>query len=507
MWIEGVAITALAALVFVVHPYGNLTHHPYWADESWVALLSTAPLSRWIGLSSSTPLGWLLIVHAAPVNRDSLRIVPLLFAAGDVVMAYLFVRSLPWKSAGVARFTGTIAGAAVLLAPISLIRNDLKQYTADAFFTLAVVTLASRAEAHRSRTTLVQLVVASLVAVVFSTVTAFVVVAVMAALVIVELTRRTERRIRDVLLAAGATAVAIGIYFALVIVPHDSRALRDYWRSSYLTGGLPHELVVAWQRFTERAPRLAMPTAAVVVLLAVGAFVLVRFKRRALALTVLLLWVEMIAVGVLGRYPFLDQRTSHFLLVFSLTIAALGAAGLIVASASISRLLAVLLTVVAAVSFWRSAEPYVRRRTIPNEDVRSQVEYVARHRRADDVIVVSLQSSYAFGYYWPGAVNSFSVDHTGHNSNGYTSMVTNLPGVEYAHSARTADTIDAIRRAVTLARSHAGAGRIWVIRTHYIGPETRAWRTAFDRFGLQPRILRVGMEPLLEIDLSPPPST
>src|SRR5258708_3419474 len=73
-WIETAAVAALAAIVFIVHPYGYIVSHPYWIDESWVALLSKAPL-RYIGSSSSTPIGWLLIVRWAPFGRDRLRIV------------------------------------------------------------------------------------------------------------------------------------------------------------------------------------------------------------------------------------------------------------------------------------------------------------------------------------------------------------------------------------------------------------------------------------------------
>ncbi|MDQ1447351.1 MAG: hypothetical protein QOC79_322, partial [Actinomycetota bacterium] len=160
-WLEALAVVALASAVFVVHPFGYVMHHPYWADEAWVAVLSKAPLTQWTSLSSSTPIGWLLAVRLAPVGRDGLRIVPLLFSAGVVVMAYVVARGLPWRKVSVARFAGAVAGAVVLLAPISLMRNDLKQYTADAFFTLVLVALACRVEARPGRRSLTYLVIGS----------------------------------------------------------------------------------------------------------------------------------------------------------------------------------------------------------------------------------------------------------------------------------------------------------------------------------------------------------
>ena len=39
-WLEALAVSALASAVFVVHPFGFVMHHPYWADEAWVAVLS-----------------------------------------------------------------------------------------------------------------------------------------------------------------------------------------------------------------------------------------------------------------------------------------------------------------------------------------------------------------------------------------------------------------------------------------------------------------------------------
>ena len=87
-WPDVLIVTALALATFVVHPVAYVLHHPYWSDEAWVAVLSKAPLGQWLSLSSSTPLGWLLLVRLVPAGRDGLRLVPLVFAAATVVMAF-----------------------------------------------------------------------------------------------------------------------------------------------------------------------------------------------------------------------------------------------------------------------------------------------------------------------------------------------------------------------------------------------------------------------------------
>jgi len=490
----------LAGLVFVVHPFGYLTRHPYWVDEVWVALLAKAPLSRYVTLSSSTPVGWLLLVRFAPFGRDRLRLVPLLFASGDVVMAYVVARALPWKSTTAARFAGTVAAVLVLLAPISLVRHDLKQYTADAFFALLIVWLASRVEAEPSRRRLTHLSVAAVVAVPFSTVSMFVSAAVFLGLLIAQLGPSSRRHVGDMAIAAGGTAVVLGLYLAFVIDPHDNRALREYWQPYYLTGGPFHEIGQAWHRLAQVSSALGAPGWALVVLLGLGVFFMTRLQRPAIALAVLLLWIEMFLAGVLGKYPFLDQRTSHFLLVFSLTVIGVGIAGVVVTVASRSRLVAVVVTVAMAVGFWHGAVPYVRTRSIPDEDVRSQVLYVVAHRRPNDLVVVSLMSSYGLGFYWPGAKSTFSVDKTGNNTNGYTTRVANVPGLVYANGRAAPDTLDVMRSALALAKERGGDPRIWIIRTHLHLGEGSAWDSTFRTLRLHPELLPVGAEPLAVID-------
>jgi hypothetical protein len=496
-WLEALAVIALASAVFVVHPFGYVMHHPYWADEAWVAVLSKAPLTQWVSLSSSTPIGWLLAVRLAPAGRDGLRIVPLLFSAGVVVMAYLVARGLPWRKVSVARFAGAVAGVVVLLAPISLMRNDLKQYTADAFFTLVLIALACRVEARPGRRSLTYLVIGSACSIVFSTATAFVVVAVFAGLAITALATRSARRIIEVALAGGATAVALGAYFALVVLPADNRALREYWRAYYLPEHGLHVLWVAWQRLARLTPVLAIPALLLVVLVIVGMIALAGFGRPAVALAVPILWAEMFTAGVTSRYPFLDPRTSHFLLILSLTVASIGFVRIVAAAASRSRVLAALLIVGAAGGFLHAAEPYIRERSIANEDVRSQVLFVAQHYQHGDVVLVSYMSSYGFSYYWPGADRRYSVDHSGKSSNGFFTRLADRADVVYASGRTEADTVDAMRRARALSRTSPATGRIWLIRTHLNEEETTAWKTTLSVFGLRPSYLAVGPERLV----------
>ncbi len=86
---------------------------------------------------------WLVGVAAIGVlgGDERLRAVPLLFSALTVVAAYAYARSLPWPRLLINRLASVMAGVAALMMPSSLARDDLKQYTADAFFALVVLWL------------------------------------------------------------------------------------------------------------------------------------------------------------------------------------------------------------------------------------------------------------------------------------------------------------------------------------------------------------------------------
>jgi hypothetical protein len=498
---DGLIAGVLAGSVFVVHPVSYVFHHPYWLDEAWVALAAKGPMSRIVRLASSTPVGWLLLARWIPGRGEQGRIVSLLFSVGVVIGAYVFARSLPWKSAVFARVAGIATGGVALIAPISLLRNDLKQYTADAFCALVVLGLACRVEATRRRRNVVQLAVGSVIAMLFSTTSVFVVVAVFTSLTIIAFASRDRDRIRDMLVTASAVAAAIACYFAVVIIPNDIGSLREFWKGHYLSPVPTQAAASTFYRLHALSPVLAMPALLLVALVVVGCGVLVHLGRPATALTIPVLWVEMVVVAVAKRYPFLEARTSHFLLIVSLTTATIGFVGVLAALASFRRVFAASVALVAAAGYVYGAEPYIRAHSIKNEDVRSQVEYIAHHRQAGDVIVVNFPGSYGFSYYWSGGHTDYMKDPT--VSMGFITRVANLDRVVYANGFTTADTTKAMRRALRLADAQT-TSRIWIVRSHLAVLETAtrlderdAWNASFLALNLQPVALHVGPEPLL----------
>src|SRR5439155_7144788 len=187
-------------------------------------------------------------------------------------------------------------------------------------------------------------------------------------------------------------------------------SLREFWKGHYLSPVPTQAASSTLYGLHALSPVLAMPAVLLVGLGVVGCGVLVRLGRPASALTIPVLWVEMAVVAVAKRYPFLDERTSHFLLIVSLTTATIGFVGVLAALASRTPVLAASVVLVATAGYVYGAAPYIRDRSIKNEDVRSQVDYIAHHRQAGDVIVVNFPGSYGFSYYWSGGRTDYIRD-------------------------------------------------------------------------------------------------
>jgi hypothetical protein len=87
----------LCLLVLVLHNVRYLLSQPYWNDEAWVAVTTRFPLSRLPQLTSSTPIGWSLLLRLATIGRSqSGRLLPLAFAGIAVIPGYWLARRLDW---------------------------------------------------------------------------------------------------------------------------------------------------------------------------------------------------------------------------------------------------------------------------------------------------------------------------------------------------------------------------------------------------------------------------
>jgi hypothetical protein len=95
LWWE-LAVLVPLAITLVVRRPAYLLSHSLWVDEGWVADSVRAPLHQLPLLTSSTPLGWTLLLRLVPPigGPQYLRLLPLAFGVASVLPAWWLGRRL-----------------------------------------------------------------------------------------------------------------------------------------------------------------------------------------------------------------------------------------------------------------------------------------------------------------------------------------------------------------------------------------------------------------------------
>lgn len=483
---ERLVVLLIGTPVLLVHSVSYELGHPFWQDETWVALTTRYPVSALPAVTSSTPIGWSFLLRLVPFGGDqALRMVPLAFAGASVVAGYWLVRRLPWPDPPVAVGAGLLAAGAVLFSPAMLTRDDLKQYTADAFVALLILGFVSALERAWSRGALVVLGVSIGVGMLFSHTAAFVGVAAFTSVALVTLVRRQWQRLVEAFVAGTATAVVmLAVYLAFdkrAVVPE----LTSYWHSFYVPrdGGLSAIRHFFYVRVDATGWVFGLgPVWLAVPLVVAGVVTIFRLGRPMTALSFVMLWLAMVVLSAAKRYPFLDHRTSTFLFTSTTLVAAVGVAGIcVVLRRWIRAPGAALLAALTLAGFVINASPSLRSHDVPTEYMRYQTQYVAAHRAADDVVVVNLASNWGFAYYWPqsGVARTSSTVVV----QKYRAVFPDRPQIVMASNKGRTAIHDALKRAVALAREHPGA-KLWFVRGHMKKPEIAAWRAEERAAGL-----------------------
>jgi hypothetical protein len=468
--------------VGVVHDVPRILRHPFWLDEAWVALMTRARLADLPRTAATTPLVFSLLLRPAATFGDQApRLVPLLFAAGSVVVASVFAGHLPWPNRGSQLFAATAAGLIALLAPTAVVRNDLKQYTADAFCALTAFLLCSQVEARRTTRPLVALATLAALGPLIGVGGAFAGFACLAALVLTALLRRDRRlAARAGAMTAGAVAIA-GAAYAATFGANLTPNFHTYWQAYFIDGGPRTTASKVWHQFVLQRPSIGLgPTAIAVVLVIVGLATFIVLGRPALAFAFVGLWVEMILLGVLDRYPFLDLRTSHFLLLLTGVVGMIGASG-VVAALSVRWSVAPIVCAVIGLTLWLPVVGHhLRGLFLPGEDPRSQTRYVEHHRAPNDVVLVSYPGSYGFAYYWEPDAPTF--DKNENAGPGYLPAYPADRGILVAPDRTPEGVKSALSNALSVAA--ARGGRVWLVRSHVSAGEVQAWQDAATSLGV-----------------------
>jgi hypothetical protein len=488
---EHALVLLLGLLVLAVHDVGYMLRQPYWNDEAWVAVTTRFPLSQLLATTSSTPVGWSLLARVLTFGRsESARMLTLVFAGAAVMTGYWLARRLDWKDRVSAVTAGVLAGCGVLLVPAMLVRDDLKQYTADAFLAVLILAVTARLERRWSRAGLAALSAAVWGGMLVSHTAAFVGAAAFCAVLVVQLARRAWRRVAEAAVAAGCTAaLALAVYEGF-----DARAmvpgLTVFWRRSFLpvNRGAVHGAHFIVHSFSDIHPYLGLgPSWLAIPLVLAGLVTIAALGRPATAIACVVLWPEMLALSALRRYPFLDLRTSTFLIVITAVVAAIGVTGIGAAvrgwlrDGPVAAVAAGAIAVIALTAFGIGARPYVRSHLIPFADVRDQARYVAAHAGPHDPIVVNLNSNWAFGYYWPVGKPWHTPDSA--VLQGYVAYFPDQPRIIVARNRDAAAVAAAMTQAMSLVRPGTCV-RIWLVRSHVVPREQVAWTIVLRRLRL-----------------------
>ncbi|HUN36333.1 MAG TPA: hypothetical protein VMU95_30420 [Trebonia sp.] len=466
-------------MVLVVHDVGYIFSQPYWTDEDWVALTTKFPLSQLPATTNSTPIGFSVLIRFFSVSgTQSARIVPLAFAGAAVVVAYWFGRKLDWPDLRASLCAGLLAGIGMLLVPAMLDRDDLKQYTTDAFFAVLVLAVTSRLEREWSRRMLATLSVVTWGGMLFSDPVAFMGAAAFAAVCLVQLVRRAWRRLAEAAIAGVITAVLIlAVYKAfdaqavtpsLTYSPHFSNYYPPLHKGVRAFLGFIHAHLQALDQHFGLGPLWLGG-----LLFVLGVATVFWRGRPATAVALAMLWPEMVLISALRLYPFLDARTSTFLFAVTAVVAAIGVAGVCsLLWPFLKGLLAVELAMAAVAGFVVVALPSVRAHPIPFESMKSVTLYAAEHVPASDEIVLAQDSNFGFAYYWPQGQLAREADST--IIQGYEAYFPGQPRIVMALSRTPAGVNAAMNQALVQSRAH-GCTPIWLIRTHTIPIEDQTY--------------------------------
>ncbi|GIF71387.1 hypothetical protein [Asanoa siamensis] len=489
--LEALAPLALVVITFVIHDVPTAIRLPYWLDEAWVAASTRLPLHDLPTTTSSTPIGWSALLRLIP-DLDWLRLLPIAFLVLSVLGGYALAAVLPWPSTVHRVVAGLVTGVAVALVPAQHLRHDLKQYTADAAVTLALLALAGFVEAKWSRKRLGLLLGAACVGVLISHTTTLVGGCVAGGLVLAALAKRQWRQALEATVTGAVMLVVFGLSYFGLAKGGDNAAMANYWDDYFpKVGELPGYID---GRATSLQPYLGTNWMLLLVLALAGIVTVGLLGRPAMAGAALLLLPAAVVAGVVRMYPLLDLRTSHFLLVWLVAFAAIGVAGIgtLVGRLLLARRSPAGASVVAAAlavallggyayrtSDWFRFDgwEFGVRSPATSENTRQPVAFVWANRKPGDIVLVSGSASYGFATYWP-AQPGYRLDQ-----GVAVGWQPTYPDASIVMSTgRDAAAIHgAIVTATGMAAKAGPDAVVWVIRSHMNKTEKTVWKTELEK--------------------------
>jgi hypothetical protein len=428
-------VVALGLMVLAValrDPRYLLTRS-FWLDEGWVVDSVRAPLHQLDLLTSSTPIGWTLLLRLVPPvgGPERYRLLPLAFAAACALAAWWLGRLVgggPGGRASWAWLYGLCCGLAGAASAAVLSHTWLKQYTAEAFVALVLAVLLARVERAWSWPSLAAFAAAGVAGFLVSNTAPLVTAAGMGGLWLTSLAGRRWSRLPALAATTAGLTLADGVLYQVLASNGSTLPLRRYWRLRYLSldDGVGAAAHLVWQRLAAELGSLGWgPWWLALALIGVGLVTLWRAGLPALALAVPAVAAELVVLGFAGAYPFLEPRTVIF---YSALLTVTAAAGL----ATLVRLGL-------------------------GHRVAAQVADVLARSRPGDPVLVTFAATFSFAYYWPDRPTF--VPSTVNTGVGFMPSFPGRPELLMVHQPRSPRAmVDGLERGLRLGR-----GRVWVV--------------------------------------------
>jgi len=402
-----VVLSALGALAVVLRRPGYILSHSFWLDEAWVVASVRAPRAQLGLLTSSTPIGWTLLLRLVPPvsSPERYRLLPLAFAVAALVPAWLLGMRVAPRRGVLAWLGGALVALAAATAPAGIAHLDLKQYTADALVVLTIAAALAWAEAGWDRRRVLALTAVCVLAAPFSHATMFATAAGFGALGLRWLAERRWRRVLETGAGLAIAAVAQGILYLLFTAPGNNPILQRWWAATFvpLDQGAGAALSFAGSRLAGALGRAGYgPWPVTLGLVLAGLAGCWLAGQRALALYGPVLTIGLVLAGAAELYPLLEDRTSLFFTILLTVYAAAGVAAAVTRLATRWYLLVPAAVVLAGAGML--VAPSVRAAgtvEMPEGGVREEIAWARAGARPGDVIVVNHAAQFAFAYYWP----------------------------------------------------------------------------------------------------------
>ena len=448
-WDIGVALLVVALSAWLRHR--QLGPPSLWLDDAWPALVIKTGWSHITTVGLTAPgfavalKTWLHFTGFSATRAQSLA-----FVIGIAAPALLWLLCLTRR---LGRPAALVAAVLLMTSPAHIIYSArVKQYTLDSLLVIVLLWLTWRGlERPDDERRWYFLAVGAAVATATSSGVVPVVIGAFGAAFLA--TRAVDRQIRRRALGAGVAYIAFAIgWWALVLRPRLGTALRDYWRSFYVSGSNPGGITVGLRSVATRTAEgfSDLPMLITLAVLLAAAVVVIR-ARPLLSIVLVGPFVIAVALAILQLAPIGTGRTDIYLYpLFAVLIA------VAVAEISYRRAFAALVAVALVVAPLALADAPA---AYPQENMRLAVALLNAQVRSHDEILVYSGGRYAFALYAPAAWR-VSVVATKDQTNGFDVRI-HRPNLSVLDSY---DSVARYRQAV--ARVARGARRVWFIGSH-----------------------------------------